>query len=104
MITFGQTIRAARLGFHWCPKVQAMMRISGDGPFLVELAPADRLPDNRGKGRKGDVFYRAWWEGENAAAIVDGIKPLAHIKAVKQLIRFTIGEDGDIVRSAGGVR
>lgn len=97
-MTLGQAIRAARLGYVWCAKVQAMMRISGDGPFLVELAPADQLPDNRGNRKR---FHRVWWEGNKKQEIIDGIKPLARIKAVKRPVQFTVGDDGDLI---GGVK
>lgn len=91
MPTFGQLIRGARLGFMWCREVQAMMRLSGDGPFTVELCPPDKLPTAGSGG-----LHRIWWE-KDRDAIVGGIVPLRRIKTVKRPIRFCVGEDGNLL-------
>lgn len=90
--TFGQFLRGARLGFMWCREVRAMMRLSGDGPFIVELCPPACLPNG---GRGG--LHRVWWE-KDRDAIVGGILPLKRIKAVKKPVVFLVGEDGELLR------
>ena len=96
--SFGQAIRAARLGYHWCSRVRAMMRLSGAGPWRVELCP----PSFVGGNPKGE--HLVWWpetatqeQYAKTALIVDSIQPLRHIKAVKRPISFLIGERGELL-------
>ena len=101
--TFGQAIRAARLGYHWCTRVGAMMRLSGSGPWMVELCP----PALVGGTPKGEHII--WWpetdtqeQYAKTAQILDGIQPLRGIKAVKRPVCFFIGECGELL--SGGAK
>ena len=87
---FGQMIRGARLGFHWHPKYQAMIRVSVAGPasWLIEVCPPEQLPHIAG----GDK-YICWWEsGEDPFTLCPAMENLP----VPPLCRFsfTVGEDG----------
>jgi len=93
MPTFGQTIRGARLGYHWSEKHGAMIRISdaSASSWEVELCPPDQLPVAK---RKDNPTHRCWWEGEN---VLEHIEPLKGIKLVKRPVRIVIGDDGRLI-------
>jgi hypothetical protein len=90
MPTLGQTLRASRLGYHWSKKHQCMIYISGDGSFTVRLCPADQLPRS---GHK--EMHRCWWD---TPEILAECPVLSRIKAVRQPISLTIGDDGELLQ------
>jgi hypothetical protein len=90
--TFGQTIRGARLGFHWYPPVNAMVRIedAGDTAFTVILCPSDRLPST-----VAGTPHRVWWESnEDVLAMVT--PPLAG-RTVTQMQRLLVDNSGRVI-------
>lgn len=98
--TFGQMIRAARLGYHWSPKHEAMIRIADCGPhFEIRLCPPDQLPKGPDK-TNGPEYHRCWWE-EKSVDVLSMIEPLKRVKAVHARIRFLVDNDG---RMVGGTR
>lgn len=59
--TFGNQIRAARLGYHWFEPLRMFIRMSDAGPgrTLIEARNANLLPSS-GKGE-----HRRWWDGDD---------------------------------------
>jgi hypothetical protein len=90
--TFGNTLRAARLGFHWHEGMQAMMRVGAEGPpWRIELCPADQIPS-----RPQGELHRIWWDKpfEDPAKYSP---VLNRIKAVHRPIVIYLGDDGQRV-------
>jgi hypothetical protein len=58
MSAFGTHLRAARLGYRHVPALDAFVRITGDGPFRVEIVREAK--DMRNEGEE----HRCWWEGD----------------------------------------
>lgn len=63
--TFGNQIRAARLGYHWFEPLRMFLRMSDAGPgqTLIEARNANLLPSYGGKGDLRQ--YRCWWDGDD---------------------------------------
>lgn len=92
--TFGQVIRAARLGYHWAPRLQAMVRMSDCGPHTeIRLCPADQLPKGASRGENPE--HRCWWECKED--LLGLIAPIRGIRAVKSPIRFLVDDNGNLV-------
>ena len=99
--TFGTRIRAARLRWGWNAKIQAFMRISGDGPFYIELAPATyTFPASRGRSKVQEK-YRIWWEGGRGEELVNGIDCLRGVTKVKIPFTFWIDYNGNFLNKGG---
>lgn len=95
--TFGETIRGARLGYHWSARHAAMVRISDRGPhFEVRMCPPAQLPKGLEKNR--NLEYRCWWESN--VDLLTEIVPLRSIKSVKAPLRFLVDDSGHLVRGA----
>jgi hypothetical protein len=90
--TFGQIIRAARLGYHWSAKHGAMIRMSDCGPHTeVLICPPGQLPTHA----RENQMHRCWWECKEDCLSM--IVPLRGIKAVKKPIRMLIDDGGNLV-------
>lgn len=78
MTAFGNYLRAARLGFHWSPRLEAFLRLTDlpGGRWLAELAPRGCLPSAPARA------HRVWWEGEQDPDAVVALSPglLAHAR------------------------
>lgn len=96
MSMLGVTINLLRHGFGPVPNRQFAMRISGNGPFKVELRPLEHM---QGRGRE-NVTFRAWWSQEicrcEMMAFINDIKPIRGIIKVKRPIEFYINDQGEL--------
>lgn len=88
--TFGSVLRAARLGYHWSEKLGAFLRVSGDGPFVFDLAPATGVPKQHAKGE-----HRVWWDTDEGRNAVLSCGALRGIRRVSRPFRITVGDDGE---------
>lgn len=89
MPTFGQTIRGARLGFHYYAPADAMVRVedAGASAFTVILSPPEKLPRTTDK-----TPYRCWWEcTDDLLALI--VPPLAGRK-INQIQRLLVDNAG----------
>ena len=75
---FGQTLRAARLGYRWVPEIERFVRISGEqAPWRIDVR--ERL-DRPGVGRDSlNGGYRVWWEPEDVAKEILSLLPRARL-------------------------
>ena len=90
-LTFGQTVRAYRLGWRWSDRLQGLLRMSPtEKGMLVQLHPAGLVPS------KTEVKnFVAWWED---VEIIDACAPLRSIKRVKKPISFFVhSETGELL-------
>lgn len=93
-MTFGERIQALRHGFH-CVRGCFLMRISGDGPFRIDLRPNGHVP---GRVEK-ELMHRIWWsKAEDVAFYSTAIKPIIGIVNVKRPITFLIDDNGELVK------
>jgi hypothetical protein len=86
--SFGGILRGKRLGFEWSAEYGAFIRISGDGPFCIEVSPPP-LPPSRVAGADK---HRRWWESAEAAELlrfIDGL-PINPARATV----FYVDDDG----------
>jgi hypothetical protein len=94
MPTFGQAIRAARLGYHWSEKHGCMIRIDAQGPpWQINLCPPDALPKGKGD-RHTSGEYRCWWDKPD---VLDMIPDLHRVRGVKRPILFHVNDEGERV-------
>lgn len=102
MNKLGVTINLLRHGFGAIPNKSFAMRISGNGPFKVELRPLAHIEGARGS-RKDCTLFRAWWSQEicrcQMMEFLSSIKPIQNITRVKKPIEFFIDENGDFPHS-----
>ena len=91
MTGLGIRIRAHRLGYGWTGT--CFMRISGDGPFRVDIRPADELPP---KTDKLGTMHRVWWEGDGGKEIVESFA-CARVRP-KHAFTVTVDDDGNVIR------
>jgi hypothetical protein len=99
--SLGTTINLLRHGFGPIPGKAFAMRISGNGPFLVELRPFQHI--NERKGSHGSrVLFRAWWERGICSCerqqFINSIKPMRGIVKVKRPIEFYIDDNGELTK------
>jgi hypothetical protein len=96
--SFGETLRAYRLGFRELSEIGAWVRVSDGGPgtIVIEAVPFGR-PDlfpSRGGGE-----HRAWWEGgEEMRAALLATEPIALV-AVQGIAFFgtwAVDDDGRV--------
>ena len=94
MPTLGETLRGARLGWHWCDGLGAFLRVSDarDG-VLVDLRPGRSLP-----GRADDEpEYRCWWENAEAI-VVAAVRPVVYGGLVggevRRVLRVILDDEG----------
>lgn len=92
---FGDYIRAARLGFHWSPLLEAFLRISDapGGRWLAELSPPGRLPSN-GSGKK----HRRWWDDQDPDELVRLSPALLKRARPPAPVSLLLDDDGAEVR------
>lgn len=91
-VTFGQTLRGARLGYHWHPKLRAMMRMTVDGPtYIVWLCPPDRLPSGVSRSYPR---YRCWWEGHDPVPLSPVLRDMC---AVTEPLCFRLDGEGNLI-------
>lgn len=92
--SFGSYIRAVRLGYRYVERLRAFVRMSGDGPFLVE-AVRDVKDMRPLKGK----FHRAWWEGPKAEDHVFELSPaLARLRPEDVPVQLILDDAGEVVR------
>ena len=89
VVTLGQTIRGARLGFHWCAILQAMIRIAPEGDhFNVTMCPPHLIPC--GKDKSSPTHF-CWWDEPDlpgrSEEIVRNANPVG-------ITRFSIDDQG----------
>lgn len=87
-------IRALRLRFGWHHRVNGFIRISGEGPFLVECHPPGLIPFQGRRGRRPQIGYWIWWRD---SSLIDGIKPLQGVVRINKPFSFYINDQGDYV-------
>ena len=89
--TFGVYIRAARLGYYWVPGLKFFIKISGDGPFLVEIAPPIAT-ELKGKPRE---MHRVLEDPYGILALSPALSALD--KAPKQYTKFILDDNGEMI-------
>lgn len=92
IVTLGNFVRGARLGFHWCSILQAMVRLSIEGDhFVVMMCPPNMIPSNK----QSPPEHVCWWDTPSilgrSRAIVEHSHPVS-------LVRFAIDEHGEELR------
>jgi hypothetical protein len=93
--TFGQIVRAARMGFHWTHH-GCFLRISGSSPFRSDVYPPVMIPQS--ERRKGE-FHRVWWPTFSGEPGLDTlrIECLRNVKRVKLPFSFWFNDEGRTV-------
>lgn len=91
---FGNYLRAARLGFRMSTFMGCFMRVSGDGPYTVELCTPATLPKRVSRGK-----HWLWWEGdETGEALCVSSTVLRRLSCrVFDYQRVVVDEDGERV-------
>lgn len=86
--SFGQMIRAARLGWRWSAKHGALIRMTTDAArCYIQLWPGGQhVPDGR-RGRTQEELHVVWWED---AGLLDKIDELRMVRRVKVPISFSV--------------
>lgn len=89
--SFGDYLRAARLGWHWSEAHGCFVRTSDLSPetFLVEVAPAGLIP-----AECSDGLYRCWWEGPKGDAILQHCAVLQGVHRPEHYHRWVVDMDG----------
>jgi hypothetical protein len=89
--TFGNIIRGARLGFHWNPRLEAMVRISVMSLGIkVLMCPPDCIP-----AKVDPEHYSAWWESaQDVCSMSRAIS--AHAKPDRS-VWFFVDDNGEEV-------
>lgn len=93
-VTFGQTIKALRHGF--CPCHCGFLRISGNGPFKIELLP---FSDHHFPKLNG--MHKQWWPevaGDPKAINPREIAPIQNIVKLKRAVTFWVDDNGEFLR------
>jgi hypothetical protein len=86
--SFGTMMRATRNGFRWTEEYRLFVRVSGSGPFRVEIAPPTAKVDER----DSPIEYLEWWAGTD--------NPLSRLTALNKYMgknvshTFWVDEDG----------
>ncbi len=89
--TFGEALRAFRLGYRWSEKYERWVKIGSDGPpFRIEVH-VGLVPASRGASKIKETHV-AWWDG--APDILDLIEDLA----LHENETFYVDEEGRRVR------
>lgn len=92
--SFGGIIRGARVGFHWSDTYGCFIRISGDGPFLIEVHPGPIPP-----GTKTKRGHWAWWDADGDVTPDDLLDMIADLqKEPAKPASFWVDDDGKTVR------
>lgn len=89
--TFGQALRAVRLGYGMSDEHGAFIRLGDDAPTKVSvtLCPFG----TRVATYRGDKQHVVWWESEEARKILDYIPALKTIGKIDKQIRFWIDKE-----------
>jgi hypothetical protein len=88
-ITLGDTVRALRLGFYPYHKIKGFVRISGDGPFHIEIHPYGLISNSH----KSNMPHRVWWSKNSN--LPSQIPALQYISKVKLPFSFYIDDNGN---------
>lgn len=110
--TFGETIRAARLRFHWHDAFGCYLRVSGhehgvNGPFLIELVPGGAMAAYGGRGRKKDEReFTLWWTdgGTDVLAQAPGLAAFRAEPPTRPLLVYLDGKGERCAVSAEDAR
>lgn len=90
--TFGQMVRALRLGFYWLHDHGCFMRLSGNGPFKCELEPCGLIPNSR----KCEAYRQFWPSPDNRVILdVNQIAIVRHLRRVKRPFAFYFDDNGN---------
>lgn len=91
--TFGQVLRALRMGFGWSKKRKAWIRISpaGDDRFRVDVVPGNTNID--GHNRVSEFF--CWWEDPDPDGLLDRSEMLKGISDPGKTMMFFLNNHGD---------
>jgi hypothetical protein len=92
-MSFGKTLRAARMRFHWSHTHGAYIRMRQDGKIvIIELQPHGLLPTKLDREKHE---YILWW---TKRAVLDYVPALRSIRSVKKAITFNVdAETGERV-------
>lgn len=63
--TFGQTIRAARMGYRWLDKLQMFVRVCILDSDRIAVYLRDRVVDGRA-AKDEPAEHSCWWEGDDS--------------------------------------
>lgn len=96
-MTLGMRVRAARLGYAWSERHGAWIRLSGDGPYRVDLQPAGLVQDDRAARRVRE--HRCWWDNPHA---LDSVALLARVRQVTTPCSVLVGEHGELIELLSG--
>ena len=98
--SFGMLIRALRMRFGNCPEIGGFMRISGRGPFKVELQPYCLIPAQRGNWKRDtEEKFILWWTGYHQKVITT-MPALSGITKVTRQETFWVDDNGECIRQS----
>jgi hypothetical protein len=102
VITMGQRIRALRMRYGWSDQHGGFIRISGDGPFLIECQPPGMVPNSRrGQQPAERTEYWIWWQVPEGSEPIE-FPPLKNVRQIKRPFSFLMNDAGELVE--GGSR
>ena len=90
--TFGQMVRAMRMGFGWLGRHGCFMRLSGSGPFKCELRPCELIPN----GARSSEPYVVFWDKDKLLD-VERIAGIRNLKRVKAPFAFYFDDNGETI-------
>ena len=94
MSSFGQYLRASRLGYHLDPVLQTWARVRADRPdppYIVDLVPAhEHVPTDPRPGQ-----YVQWWDGTDS--LTTHSPRLRELGVITTKLTLGIGEHGEEV-------
>lgn len=93
---FGQAMRAARLGYHWCARMKAFLRLATlpDGTIEAAIVPPGKLKGTAKANPHTGETFRVWWEGPHVREMLAASPYLSAIVGVKHPFRVVLGDDG----------
>jgi hypothetical protein len=81
-------LRGCRIGFHWHPKTESMIRLSVEGDhFRVWICPPALLPS----GKLSPVGHLCWWDDPK---LIDLCPAIAAHARPDRLVCFCVDDDG----------
>lgn len=98
--TFGNALRAMRLGWYECPALDLMIRMStvGDAGNIVEVCPIGKVPSTAATGQA-----RVWTEGDDDGGdILEFLPWLKELGDVDRHLIFRVDNNGAVVLRSEG--
>ncbi len=92
--TFGNTLRAYRLGFRESERLRAFVRVATpvDGQVWINVCPLNHLVPSKGQPKS----HVCWWDAGDT--FFDSIPALKNVRRIKKPLSFVVdAETGELL-------